>query len=129
MLINTFFGILAGGLMGFSSVADSYEMIIIGRLIVGFHCGECSLTFFSKKKHQFLDSTSWSTEHIRISTSSLVARRFTLVVAFGILLEYLGGGMQGTTKAILLFFDCRLSGGDTQRWWVQSSFTCCNQKN
>ena len=39
MLINTLFGILAGGLMGLSVVADSYEMIIIGRLIVGFHCG------------------------------------------------------------------------------------------
>ena len=44
--------------MGFSSVADSYEMIIIGRLIVGFHCGNCSCTFyiFSKKKHDHITS-------------------------------------------------------------------------
>ncbi len=39
MLLNTLFGLLGGALMGFSMTADSYEMIIVGRLIVGFHCG------------------------------------------------------------------------------------------
>ena len=30
-------------------------------------------------------------------------------------------------KAILSFYVCRLSGGDSQRWWGHSNPTCCNQ--
>ncbi|XP_064645201.1 glucose transporter type 1-like [Lineus longissimus] len=39
MLLNNVFGITAALLMGLSKTANSFEMIIIGRLIVGFCCG------------------------------------------------------------------------------------------
>ena len=32
-------------------------------------------------------------------------------------------------NAILSFFDCRLSGRDTQRCWEHSNPTCYNRKN
>ena len=31
-------------------------------------------------------------------------------------------------NVILSLHDCRLSSGDTQRWWGCSNFTCCYQK-
>ena len=40
MMVNTVFGIVAGLLMAFSKVAASYEMIIIGRFLVGFNSGQ-----------------------------------------------------------------------------------------
>ena len=52
--------------------------------------------------------------------------RVTLVVAFGFLPQNLGRcyePMNGT----LSFYECRLSGGDTMRWWGHSNPTCCNQ--
>ncbi|BFZ25739.1 hypothetical protein BsWGS_28778 [Bradybaena similaris] len=39
LLLNTVFGIVAAVLMYFSRVADSYEMIVVGRFVVGFNCG------------------------------------------------------------------------------------------
>ena len=40
MMVNTVFGIVAGLLMAFSKLAASYEMIIIGRFLVGFNSGQ-----------------------------------------------------------------------------------------
>ena len=40
MLLNTGIGIVAGALMGFSELAGSFEMVIIGRIVVGFNCGK-----------------------------------------------------------------------------------------
>jgi SP family facilitated glucose transporter-like MFS transporter 1 len=40
MAANAAIGFIAAALMYFSRMARAYEMIIIGRLIVGFHCGK-----------------------------------------------------------------------------------------
>ena len=37
--MNNLTGIVGAGLMGFSKSFSSYEMLIIGRLIIGFNCG------------------------------------------------------------------------------------------
>ncbi|XP_070560406.1 solute carrier family 2, facilitated glucose transporter member 5-like [Ptychodera flava] len=39
LLINNIFGICAALLFGFSELADSFEMIIIGRVVLGFYAG------------------------------------------------------------------------------------------
>ncbi|XP_026759579.2 glucose transporter type 1-like [Galleria mellonella] len=39
LLINSFIGIVGAALMGFSKVAYSVEMLIIGRFIIGINCG------------------------------------------------------------------------------------------
>jgi len=39
LLLNNATGILGAILMAFSKAAQSYEMLIIGRLIIGFNCG------------------------------------------------------------------------------------------
>ncbi|XP_076308176.1 glucose transporter 1 isoform X3 [Tachypleus tridentatus] len=39
LLLNNIFAILGGALMGLSKVSHSIEMLIIGRLIIGFNCG------------------------------------------------------------------------------------------
>ena len=48
--------------------------------------------------------------------------RVTLVVAFGFLPQNFG-----TKNGTLLFYECRLSVGDTQRWWGHLNPSCCNQ--
>ena len=50
----------------------------------------------------------------------------TLVVAFAFLPRHFGKVM-GPMKDILSYYECRLSGGDTQKWWKHSNPTCCNQ--
>lgn len=47
MLVNTVFGIVGTVLMACSKFGRSYEMLIIGRFIIGFHCGEFIVFFFS----------------------------------------------------------------------------------
>uniref|UniRef100_A0A672FEH9 Solute carrier family 2, facilitated glucose transporter member 3-like n=1 Tax=Salarias fasciatus TaxID=181472 RepID=A0A672FEH9_SALFA len=42
MLITNILAVLGGGLMGLSAVSRSYEMVIIGRLIIGVFCGLCT---------------------------------------------------------------------------------------
>ncbi|KAJ0066359.1 hypothetical protein NL108_011121, partial [Boleophthalmus pectinirostris] len=42
MLLANVLALLGGGLMGLSSLSRSYEMIIIGRLIIGVFCGLCT---------------------------------------------------------------------------------------
>ncbi|CAL1538109.1 unnamed protein product [Lymnaea stagnalis] len=39
LLANTSIGIVGGALMYFSCLASSYEMIIVGRFVIGFNCG------------------------------------------------------------------------------------------
>lgn len=39
LLLNAAFGVLGAALMGFSEVAGSVEMIIIGRFLIGINCG------------------------------------------------------------------------------------------
>ncbi|GBP14596.1 Glucose transporter type 1 [Eumeta japonica] len=39
LLYNAAFGVVAGALMGFSKLAGSVEMLIIGRLLIGVNCG------------------------------------------------------------------------------------------
>ena len=39
MIFNNIIGALAAVLMYFGRTADSYEMIIAGRLVVGIYCG------------------------------------------------------------------------------------------
>lgn len=42
MLISNILAVVGGGLMGLSLVAKSFEMVIIGRLIIGVFCGLCT---------------------------------------------------------------------------------------
>ncbi|XP_037129179.1 solute carrier family 2, facilitated glucose transporter member 3 [Syngnathus acus] len=42
MLLANVLAVLGGGLMGLSSLSRSFEMIIIGRLIIGVFCGLCT---------------------------------------------------------------------------------------
>ncbi|XP_030605496.1 solute carrier family 2, facilitated glucose transporter member 3-like [Archocentrus centrarchus] len=42
MLINNVLALLGGGLMGLSTLSQSYEIVIIGRLIIGVFCGLCT---------------------------------------------------------------------------------------
>uniref|UniRef100_A0A4W6D8J0 Solute carrier family 2 member 3b n=1 Tax=Lates calcarifer TaxID=8187 RepID=A0A4W6D8J0_LATCA len=42
MLINNVLALIGGGLMGLSSLSWSFEMVIIGRLIIGVFCGLCT---------------------------------------------------------------------------------------
>ena len=38
--MNDVIGILGAALMGFSSMAGSYELLIVGRLVIGYNCGQ-----------------------------------------------------------------------------------------
>ncbi|KAK9513953.1 hypothetical protein VZT92_027447 [Zoarces viviparus] len=42
MLLSNILAVLGGGLMGLSALSRSYEMVIIGRLIIGVFCGMCT---------------------------------------------------------------------------------------
>ncbi|XP_043935605.1 solute carrier family 2, facilitated glucose transporter member 3-like isoform X2 [Protopterus annectens] len=42
MLMVNILGILGGALMGFSKLCSSFEMLIIGRLVIGLFCGLCT---------------------------------------------------------------------------------------
>lgn len=42
MLISNILALVGGGLMGLSLVAKSFEMVIVGRLIIGVFCGLCT---------------------------------------------------------------------------------------
>uniref|UniRef100_A0A673ALX2 Solute carrier family 2, facilitated glucose transporter member 3-like n=1 Tax=Sphaeramia orbicularis TaxID=375764 RepID=A0A673ALX2_9TELE len=42
MLLNNVLALVGGGLMGLSSLSRSFEMVIIGRLIIGVFCGLCT---------------------------------------------------------------------------------------
>lgn len=42
MLIINILALLGGGSMGLSAVARSYEMVVIGRFIIGVFCGLCT---------------------------------------------------------------------------------------
>ncbi|XP_023221239.1 glucose transporter type 1-like [Centruroides sculpturatus] len=48
LLLNNITGIVGAGFMGFSKISRSVELLIIGRLIIGFNCGmgaTCMLVF------------------------------------------------------------------------------------
>lgn len=40
MLINNLFAFIGGGLMAMSKVSWSFEMMILGRFIIGVYCGK-----------------------------------------------------------------------------------------
>lgn len=40
MLINNMFAFIGGSLMGLSKLCRSFEMMILGRFIIGAYCGE-----------------------------------------------------------------------------------------
>lgn len=42
MLLANVLALIGGGFMGLSALCRSYEMIIIGRLIIGVFCGLCT---------------------------------------------------------------------------------------
>lgn len=46
MLINNLFAFIGGSLMGLSKLCRSFEMLIMGRFVIGAYCGECSAIFF-----------------------------------------------------------------------------------
>lgn len=51
MLINNLFAFIGGSLMGLSKLCRSFEMMILGRFIIGAYCGEpSSLLSFVKSQ-------------------------------------------------------------------------------
>uniref|UniRef100_A0A671KCH9 Solute carrier family 2, facilitated glucose transporter member 3-like n=1 Tax=Sinocyclocheilus anshuiensis TaxID=1608454 RepID=A0A671KCH9_9TELE len=42
MLLSNILALIGGGLMGLSSMCTSYELIIVGRLVIGAFCGLCT---------------------------------------------------------------------------------------
>lgn len=42
MLINNLFAFIGGSLMGLSKLCRSFEMMILGRFVIGAYCGELS---------------------------------------------------------------------------------------
>ena len=46
-MLNNLMGIAGACLMGFCKYPNSYEMLIIGRFIIGFYCGIYLIFFFS----------------------------------------------------------------------------------
>lgn len=42
MFITNILALVGGGLMGFSSLCRSFEMVIFGRLVIGLFCGLCT---------------------------------------------------------------------------------------
>ncbi|XP_056236237.1 solute carrier family 2, facilitated glucose transporter member 1 isoform X1 [Seriola aureovittata] len=42
MLINNILALIGGGLMGLSTLSRSFEMVIVGRLVIGVFCGLCT---------------------------------------------------------------------------------------
>lgn len=57
LLLNNATGILGAALMAFSKAAQSYEMLIIGRLIIGFNCGICFFFWDERGLHVFYHSS------------------------------------------------------------------------
>lgn len=45
MLINNLVAFVGGSMMGMAKVCRSFEMMILGRFIIGAYCGEMSLIF------------------------------------------------------------------------------------
>lgn len=52
MLINNLFAYIGGSLMGLSKLCRSYEMMILGRFVIGAYCGERS-TFLEIHRNVF----------------------------------------------------------------------------
>lgn len=42
MLMNNILALLGGGMMGLATLSQSFEMVIIGRFIIGVFCGLCT---------------------------------------------------------------------------------------
>lgn len=40
MLVNNMFAFIGGSLMGLSKLCRSFEMMILGRFVIGAYCGE-----------------------------------------------------------------------------------------
>lgn len=40
LIFNDFVGLVGAALMGLSHMATSFEMLIIGRLVIGYNCGK-----------------------------------------------------------------------------------------
>lgn len=45
MLINNLFAFVGGSLMGLAKLCHSFEMMIMGRFIIGAYCGEQTAVF------------------------------------------------------------------------------------
>lgn len=52
MLINNLFAFIGGSLMGLSKLCRSFEMMILGRFIIGAYCGEQSAIYLTNFKSQ-----------------------------------------------------------------------------
>lgn len=50
MLINNLFAFIGGSLMALSKLCRSFEMMILGRFIIGAYCGEPSCDCFQSLK-------------------------------------------------------------------------------
>ena len=69
-----------------------------------------------------------STSRSLLLSIFLVADRFALVVALSFLCSNFRR-LRGLKNGIVSFYDCRLNGQDTQKWWRHWNSTCYNRNN
>lgn len=50
MLINNLFAFIGGSLMGLSKLCQSFEMMILGRFVIGAYCGERSTVLLKSQE-------------------------------------------------------------------------------
>lgn len=56
MLINNLFAFIGGSLMGLSKLCRSFEMMILGRFVIGAYCGEHSTVLLFKIHRNVFES-------------------------------------------------------------------------
>lgn len=55
LLLNSFVGIAGGCLMGSTKFFRSYEMLFLGRFIIGINCGKCGESGVSSAYLEYLE--------------------------------------------------------------------------
>ncbi|XP_007550137.1 solute carrier family 2, facilitated glucose transporter member 3 [Poecilia formosa] len=86
MLLSNVLALLGGGLMGLSSLCRSFELIIIGRLIIGVFCGLCTgLTpmYLGEISPTALRGAFGTLHQLGVVVGILVAQIFGLEAALG----------------------------------------------
>ncbi|KAM7421006.1 hypothetical protein PAMA_015279 [Pampus argenteus] len=86
MFLSNILALLGGGLMGLSSLTRSFEMIIVGRLVIGVFCGLCTgLTpmYVSEISPTALRGAFGTLHQLGVVIGILVAQIFGLEILLG----------------------------------------------
>lgn len=63
LLLNNVLGIAGACLMGFTKVVNSYEMLFLGRFVIGINCGKFLKFVFKITSLTFISTQKVSTHH------------------------------------------------------------------